>query len=230
MTRRGILQLIGVSAVAFGLNGCSESSSNKYRFRMTVEVQTPQGLRIGTSVFQVVAYNSTKPFTGEPTRQWGTQGQAVVVDLPDGPLFILMKENGKTGDVSDLTTLSMAVLDPKFKNDIVESAGRIAGSWSTLKGDVSRANYPLMVRFRDINDPKSVEEVSPYVIDVKRVWIETTRDSVTTGVENRLKWLLSHYAFVEQERDPKTGYASAPTEITIANTLKTADFSTELFK
>lgn len=47
----------------------------------------------------------------------------------------------------------------------------------------------MMVRFRDLNDPKSVERVDPDAICVRRITAETTSDDVTTGIEKRLGWL-----------------------------------------
>ncbi len=50
----------------------------------------------------------------------------------------------------------------------------------------------MMVRFRDLNDPKSVEKVDPEAIGVRRITVETTSDDVTTGIEKRLRWLPTH--------------------------------------
>jgi hypothetical protein len=58
-----------------------------------------------------------------------------------------------------------------------------------VKGDLPRADWPLMVRFKDINDPNSVEQVNQVAIGVKRVWVETAGDPVSTGIEKRLGWL-----------------------------------------
>lgn len=63
-----------------------------YRFRMTVEVATPQGLRTGSSVYEVVAeQNNTRLLADKHAGGTITRGEAVVVDLPSGPLFVLNK-------------------------------------------------------------------------------------------------------------------------------------------
>ena len=49
----------------------------------------------------------------------------------------------------------------------------------------------MMVRFKDIHDPKSVEAVDPQAVGVKRVWVETTSDAVSTGIEKRIPWLVT---------------------------------------
>ncbi len=44
MTRRGIMGLMASVATAT-LTGCGAPMSASYRFRMTVEVETPQGIK-----------------------------------------------------------------------------------------------------------------------------------------------------------------------------------------
>jgi hypothetical protein len=57
--------------------------------------------------------------------------------------------------------------------------------------------FPMLVRFRDISDPLSVEKVDPANLSatlgpgvtLRRATIEITDDPVTTGIEERLPWL-----------------------------------------
>ena len=186
MARRTILAGLAGGMAAL-LAGCGLLGGNKYRFRMTVEVDTPQGLRSGSSVYEVSAWNSPKILPDERARDWRVRGEALTISLPDGPVFVLLKTGNRYR--SDFAAMSMGTLDPDFDNDVVESAGRISGSWSTRRGEVPRADWPLMVRFRDLGDPTSVERVDPEAIGVKRIVLETTSDEVTTGIEKRLGWL-----------------------------------------
>jgi hypothetical protein len=186
MTRRGVLGVLAGGA-ALALGGCGSPGKASYRFRMTVEVETPQGIKTGSSVYQVRAMNRTDIGSEAAKREWLMDGQALVIDMPDGrAIFVLMKTEDSS--INDLAKMSMKTLDPAFKNDIVESAGRLGG-WSTHAGEVPRQYYPLMVRFRDLNDPKSVERVDPKAAGVKRIMLETTGDDVTTGIKERLGWL-----------------------------------------
>ena len=67
---------------------------------------------------------------------------------------------------------------------------KLGSTWfSEYRAELPRADWPLMVRFGDISDPKTVEQVDPDTIGVKRILLETTRDDVTTGIEKRLGWL-----------------------------------------
>ena len=67
----------------------------------------------------------------------------------------------------------------------------------TLRAELSAEQLPLLVRFRDINDPMTVERVDPGNlaasfgggVSLTRASLETTRDPVTTGIDRRLPWL-----------------------------------------
>lgn len=204
------------------LTGCGWLPPPQYRFRMTVEVATPQGMKTGSSVYQVWAYaNAAKVLPEEHTRDWGVKGEAVVIDLPTGPVFALMETGNPLQ--SDLAQMSMVALDPQFKNDIVESAARIGGRWTGVRADVRREDWPMMVRFRDINDPKSVERVDPLAIGVKRVVVETTSNPVTAGIEKRLNWLNSIDGSLTRRLS-----APDPTNPPFSAQINTQFFSTEI--
>ena len=228
MARRGVLGLLAGGAVAL-LGGCNPFGGNGYRFRMTVEVETPQGLKSGSSVYAVSAINTLKLLPEEGARQIELRGEAVVVDLDRGPIFVLM--SGRQNQPTDIVEISMRTLDPEFRNwtDSVDSAGRLSG-WSQREGKVGREFWPMMVRFADINDPKSVERVDPVAIGVKRIVLETTSDDVTTGIKKRLRWLNNTVSFFTEERDPVSKMLLAPKIRTIAHQVKVRNFSTELSK
>lgn len=139
-------------------------------------------------MFEVFAAAVTKILPEEGPRVIEVKGQAVIVDLPNGPLFALTRP--ADSQLSGFAEMSMRVLDPDFHSmmDSVDSAARIGG-WSDRRGEVPREHWPLMVRFRDIDDPTSVERVDPVAIGVKRIVVETTSDKLTTGIDKRLPWL-----------------------------------------
>ena len=177
---------------------------------------------MGSSVYEVSARNTPKLLPEEGARQIELRGEAVVVDLDSGPIFVLM--SGRNKQPTDIVEISMRTLDPEFKNwtNSAESAGRLSG-WSEHKGEVSRADWPTMVRFGDLNDPKSVQPVDPTEIGVKRIMLETTNDDVTTGVVKRLRWLPDQRGtFVRRLSVPD------PTSPPLAATLNTRNFSSEV--
>ncbi len=201
MMGRRAMMVLAAGAASVMLSGCGMFGDNRYRFKMTVEVETPQGVKRGSGVFEVMT--STSVGLDGIGRGASARGEAVVVDLPDGPIFVLMKmpEGGRH---ENLAQLSMAALDPDYKRDWMESAGRISGSWSTLKGDAKREDWPMMVRFKDINDPKSVEQVDPEAIGVKRIVLETTGDDVTAGIEKRIPWIDHLDKYLSDPNNPFT--------------------------
>lgn len=187
MARRTILAgMIGGASVLVG--GCGLMGGNNYRFRMTVEANSPGGVRRGSSVYEVSVYEKSRILPEEGSRQISLKGEAVVVDLPGGPVFVLMA--GHDNQPTDLVAISMQTLDPEFQGwpDSPASAKRLRDS-SARPREVARELWPLMVRFEDINDPASVVRVDPETQGIARVSIEPTRDDVTVGIASRLPWL-----------------------------------------
>ena len=160
-----------------------------------MEVDTPQGVRVGSSVYEVWANSKTSLLPEEAKRAWGVKGEAVAVDLPSGrTLFALLTTNA---DHQDLAGLSMSALDPAYRNDVVESARRIAGGQGTKKeAVVSPADYPMLVTFREQGTPRSVEAIDPSDLashfgagyKLRRITVQITSDSVTSGIKNRFSW------------------------------------------
>lgn len=200
MVRRTAFGGLGAGLIAL-LPGCGLSSDvYRFRFRMTVEVNTPLGPKSGSSVYEVSARDRFS-FTPEMAdRAWSLTGESVVVDVSEGKtLFALLKSFNHR--LPDLALISLATLDPKFENDIAESAKRIAnGNGVHSQAEVQAENYPILVIFADINDPTTVERVDPANLEVsfghgvhlKRVIIEVTDVPVTNGIEKRLPWLEQH--------------------------------------
>ena len=226
MARRGVM---GVLAGAAVLGGCGVLGGEKsYRFRMTVEVETPQGLRTGSSVMEITSYKRMKLTSEEHAGGGSFRGEAVVVDRADGPLFVLLKNDGAGQPLDTRVTAALAA-EPSFRTveDYVAAVGKLGGMFSSARAELPRADWPLMVRFRDIDDPKSVEQVDPEVIGMKRIVVETTSDEVTTGIEKRLVWFRDY-------RDRFFDGSSTVSEDLVTNSvaahLTSRSFSTEAFQ
>ena len=221
MARRGVLGVLAVGAVAV-LGGCGlVVSENFYRFRMTVEVETPQGLKSGSSVMEVIATKGSIQIGDQNGSGIGMRGEAVVIDTADGPLFVLLKQPDAEGPLARSVTLAM--VPDALQQGVIATVGKLGGIFGGGKGELSRDDWPMMVRFRDINDPKSVVKVNPEAVGVKRIVVETTSDDVTTGIEKRLVWLSDEGLTL----DP----AGRPTiNPTFAQTIRQREFSTEIGK
>ncbi len=197
MVRRGSIGMLIVSALAM-LGGCNIFGSNhSYRYRITVEIDTPDGLKTGSAVQETVVSKSRFD-VGDISGKRGmrTRGEAVAVDLPGGQTLFAMLPD---------PNLTQAVLDPEWNNDWVESAKRI-GRGDTPTGPLPMipnqqsnpaakpSGYPKLVRFRDSADPKTVEAVDPNDlassfgkgVRLRRIVLQPTDEQVTTGIGKRL--------------------------------------------
>ncbi|QYO64323.1 hypothetical protein [Leptolyngbya sp. 7M] len=164
-------------------------------------------------------------------RTWGVRGEAVAVDLPNGrTLFALLKTNAIHGD---MVGLSMTTLDPSFRNDIVESAERIAsGTGVRQQAEVAPEDYPMLVTFSDLADPASVQSVDPAALrttfgqgyTLRRITVRITDDEVTTGVERRLPWWSN---YLGRHLDGTSTTVEDMTDENLAAHLSVGSFSTE---
>ena len=189
MTRRDLMAALATMLPAATLGGCGGmSDSASYRFRMTVEVATPQGVRTGSSVIQVEVQR-TSPIGDRSGVNSGIRGEAVVIDLPDGPVFVLLKLPDAKGSLQGVATDALAGGGAADADGAMRRYQKITSSWFGLSADLPRDQWPMFVRFRDIADPKSVERVEPQAVGVTRIRVQTTHDAVTTGIRKRLGWL-----------------------------------------
>lgn len=200
--------------------------THTYRFRLTVEVDTPEGVKSGSSVYEVQAKNVPKLLPEMGRREWWVRGEAVAIDLPGGQtLFALLKTGAHFGDMAGL---SMNTLHPDFRGaryDVVGVAKELAAGQYRAHAEVAPADYPMLVTFADINNPTSVTTVDPgdlaatfgEGVSLRRITVQITDEPVTTGIEKRLGWLGE---FPEPALNPKHG----PNDFSISATLKHGAF------
>lgn len=202
---------------------------DRIRYKMTVEVETPEGVRRGFAVREVaIRHPLPLPALGESRVSASVRGEAVVIDLPDGRvLFALL--SGEKGDFDYGAWIADWALNQELFPGGA-NAGYKAGEFAELypthpqtQSPIVHSALPMLVRFRDIRDPKSVEKVSPEAAGVKRIWVETTSDAVTTRIEKRLGWLKDEGLTL----DPGGGPTINPT---FAQTIRQREFSTEIGK
>ncbi len=225
MTRRAFGGVMVAATLALTLSACGDDRFPDYHYKMTIYVDTPEGEKAFSSVR---ALTKTEGVTIQDSSGRRVDrklvGQAVVLDLPDGPVFALLARPD-TGDfglgadygsyIADFAIgphVPGPAPDPRSDTlanatdqlaDDAEAAQRIAAFKGAVdlprtrsnpdiyRRDKPQALWPLFVRFGDIADPKTVEEVSPDSIGVKRITIEITGEPVTVGIEKRLGWLAT---------------------------------------
>ncbi len=157
--------------------------SYSWHQKMTVEVDVDGQVYAGSSVVEM--HVSGNPETGwtRAVRSYGLRGEAVVVELPnDRYLFALLTYN--------------VFLTGKVFHDLVGGVwSEPEKGWASRIGDVEELramdpqDYPLLVTFTDVTDPKTVQKVDPENlaakfgpgVSLKRITLEITHEPVTEG-------------------------------------------------
>jgi hypothetical protein len=181
------------------------------RSRLTLVVETPEGERSGSSVTE-----ETISFPGGLTKAQGYAirstlvGEVVVVDLGSRELLFATFETQQRLAQGGMDAYNAALaLFPQeaFRGNYREDMSYVDKYAAYLdevnrrkpKGELPLKNLPVLVRFRDPNDPTSVELVDRLNlaasfgpgVTLKRAFIEITDDPITKGIEARLPWLAS---------------------------------------
>lgn len=158
--RRKTLLLAIISIGVITLSSCGlQDDKAGYHFRMTVEVETPQGMKTGSSVMAVHAVVKTiRLMAEERAGGAGLQGQAVQIDLPDGPVFALLagEKEGMLLPVAVTTALSSIcpTLERDWNEQFIACVHKLEDAKEgEVKAELPRKDWPIMVRFRNINDP-----------------------------------------------------------------------------
>lgn len=218
--------------------------TSKLHAKITIDVETPEGLKTGSSVQEVIYSLEPCPVcnTAGPKLRRNVRGEAVAVDIGSrGVLFAILVGGANGQPSSDLITPEtvMSIFAPEqnlARASAVRSLGRISG-----KAEIPRHQLPFLVRFTDIADPKTVEAVDPDYLAGKfgqgvklvKATIEIVPSGwwpfsafghsgtpVTTGIEKRLPWLPDFYdKLLDGDR---THYAGA--ENRLANSLGSGSF------
>ena len=180
-------------------------ASTTYRYKLTVEVETPEGLRSGSAVREVSWAKGVNITPEATTASMTHRGEAVMVDLPHGQaLFALMSPDGQetpalafgSARQSRWSDRSIKVLEPLLEAEAV----------------YGQSGYPRLVRFRDINDPKTVEKVDPIHLSaafgpgyrLKRITAQIVDDRLSDRISTVLNW-LGQYPEPRLEKIPPGG-------------------------
>lgn len=179
-----------------------------YRYRLTVEVETPEGLRTGSSVIEVetsVASSFSIPSPGLVSHR--VRGEAVAVDLPGGrTLFALLRSENDI-DWASRVMFMLAPEAPKTASDPFQARFDnmlklkrsivLPRTWPPVAHLPESSAYPMLVTFDNLADPSSVEQVDPSDfaasfgegVRLKRITVQLTDDPVTKDIVGRLPWL-----------------------------------------
>lgn len=215
------------------------------RYRLTLEAEVDGKPMTGSGVIEVT-YSKQPEFASGRDRVSSHRGEAVVLDLGDrGTLFALLKAGSDSRSIPESIVLRAFNFDGgAFPGPTVEEGFKKLRQLSG-KRDLALDNLPMLVRFRDINDPKTVERVSPLNIaerfgsDAKLVgatleivpagiwplnWFGITGEPITNHVKAKLNWLPEYY---DRQLDGQR-FESASSPLPLANELSSGAFSAGL--
>ena len=198
MMRRELLGLLSAGAGLIALPGCNAifPKRHAFRFRMTVEVDTLQGLRTGSSVMEMSAALATFKLPDSAAVDLSFKGEAVAVDLPGGQTLFSLVVNGYQG--KDFRADVIQTFDPSYPHEqALVNLFAVLGKPESIgrTGEIRPKNVPPLVRFRDIHNPKSVELIDPNDlaksfgpgVKLKRIFLVVVNQPITTGQKSRLQ-------------------------------------------
>ncbi len=187
-------RVVTIASAALALVSCD--SSETLRYRLSLEVETPEGLRSGSSVIEVeVRERSDKVVIGNAVRL-RARGEAVAVELPGGKfLFALL---------TDESSSNAASLHPWRAFNPGRGDGHEWGvgparelKFKQKARSLPLEYYPTLVTFADIDDPTTLEIVDPKNLPVtfgegfamRQITVQMTSDVVQNTISQKLKWL-----------------------------------------
>jgi hypothetical protein len=186
-----LISVLALLIMSFLLSACG---SYDWHQKLTIEVETPDGLKSGSAV-TAVSWWENRFFRDGPAVHSELTGEAVVVDLGKGKyLFALLRNPDGSGDMADLTMRIVANRNVVgWHISDVTSAKLLSG-----RINVPPKHFPMLVTFSNINDPRSVKQVDPnnlstalgFGYSLRNINIEITNENVTIGeIDNVLSWL-----------------------------------------
>lgn len=195
MLRRPVF-LILVSGMLALLSACSSIMAHwTYRYRLTVEVERAGKIYSGSSVIEV---RRDQNINGIGAR---VKGEAVAIDVGrEGTLFALLWGR-RQGEAWPYSVVHNAFADRLGTVNMVDVGAlshleNLTGANATL----SPNEYPMLVRFRNIKDPRTIEslhyDMSRRNIEnnfqINRIYIEMSSEPVTEKILQKLPWLHDH--------------------------------------
>ncbi len=220
-------ELLGIALCSAALIGCS-GSPIQMRYRLAVELETPQGLRRGSSVVEVTKVEGSGiPDTAVRS---SFRGEAVALELPGGTLFALLSSMEDADYGADLPTRVILPRTPKTvpRQSWRERVLLVQATKGVI--DVPERLWPMFVTFADIREPTSVRRVYPEIMApefgqgyrIRRVTIEMTDAEITVGIRRLLPWLD---AYAGKHLDGTTSAFNDLTHDRIAGRLSPGYFS-----
>lgn len=167
------------------ISGCRDAY--QWRQKMTIVVNTPHGMRSGSSVVQVSALYGHVPMTSSEV-EYDVTGEATVIEVAEGRyVFALL------GHDEERVARTFRDVLPTSRRDWLPLISKVSGSRS-----VPFKELPTFVTFGNLQDPRSIKRLDPLNFTAvlgpgysfRAATIEITSQPMTTGeVAKILPWM-----------------------------------------
>jgi hypothetical protein len=209
-----VVIVLGIIAIPVGCFGSAVVyevwNTYTYRYRLTVEVETPDGLKSSSSVVEF----SARPKAGWIPQTSGiapsARGEAVFVDLGGGRNVIALLASGPKAEYFDYPYYVVPRHFKLGRNDLQELK-----TYSSLQGqwDLPSQDLPTLITFSDLSDPTTAQVLQPSEFEqrfgpgfqFKRAFVEMVSpgtwpfrslgwpssfagEPVTRGIERKFPW------------------------------------------
>lgn len=201
ITRAALVISALVIAALLALKSC-DAKRYYWRQKISVVVETPQGLRSASTVLQVTLTDSTKLYAN-PEAQGVTRniaGEAVTLEVAPGRYLFALLRGAPSADV--------VFLPPN--TPLLEFVPKLTKLREERQ--LPQGRYPVLVTFSDIDEPSSVMRVDPgdlsanfgpgYRLD--SITLSVTDEPVTRGrVRQLLPWIVKTNFIIPPKQQPR---------------------------
>jgi hypothetical protein len=179
------------SAVGLSLVDCG-SRGSRCRQRITVEVETSEGLESGSSVSEA-QWGGSDAYGELGGIRAFERGEAVFVNLPDGQTLF-----ASTAASGHLDWLALAAAHAVGQQMPAENRGKPSYfEKHKLSGKLNPEHYPTLIRFRNIDDTATIDFVRSENLEavfgsdvrLKRITLQISDEDSSKEIENKLPWL-----------------------------------------
>jgi hypothetical protein len=186
---------LGIVALCAGLVGVVAyayvNRDYKDRIKLTIEVQTPEGIKSGSGVIETAVWESADwgPSEARGIRR-RARGDAIFVDLGQGRNLVALLAYGPDADEGNLFGLKRGALGIDKAVDWKDQA-KVKG-----RGELPTSSLPILITFSNLNDPATARRIEPEAIDgvfgpgfkFRRAIVETTNEPIGPSIETKLLW------------------------------------------
>jgi hypothetical protein len=201
-TRRSLVMLFAAASVAL-LSGCDSGPRNSVRYRLTLEVETPEGTKTDSGVIEHTGrWNNgiTRGLGAGPGLAGWTHGEAIITDLGARGLLLclLTRDEARRGSEDDFLLPDVFPFDKWGGSQKYYAAylGRLEGSRPVANAPLQ--NLPMLARLHDPLDPATAQRVDPSNlaatfgagVRLVRATVQITDDPLPPPtIESRLPWI-----------------------------------------